>query len=231
MSELFNLDNGFFRFMGKIVDAVWVSVLWAVCCIPIVTAGASTTAFYYAVHKSIRHDEGYITKDFFKAFKINFIQSTICWLVLLALGVFLYVDARTTWNLLQAGDTVGNIFYLLLVLAVIYAMVVIYVFPYISRFQDNNRTVIKNAFFLALGNPLRTIVILISTVISAYVLYVIPYLIVIVPTLYMFAVEQMMERNYKKFLPEEDSEEEDKASVNGKQLGLFAGKKLKNNQE
>jgi len=40
----FNLDNAFFTALGKLVDSVWVSLLWLVCCIPVVTIGASTSA-------------------------------------------------------------------------------------------------------------------------------------------------------------------------------------------
>lgn len=36
-----NTDTPFFRLMGKIGDLVFANVLWLVCCIPVVTAGAS----------------------------------------------------------------------------------------------------------------------------------------------------------------------------------------------
>lgn len=36
-----NTDAPFFRLMGKIGDLVFANVLWLVCCIPVVTAGAS----------------------------------------------------------------------------------------------------------------------------------------------------------------------------------------------
>jgi uncharacterized membrane protein YesL len=227
MHEIFNLDNGFFRMISKVVDAIWISILWVVCCIPIITVGASTTAFYYTVHKTLRHDEGYISKEFFHAFKTNFKQSTICWIILLACGAFLYVDARLTYSLKEQNDPVGNIFYLIIFLFVILAVEIIYIFPYISRFSDNIRTTLKNAFFLALGNPLRTIVIIITTVIAGYILWNLLNLIVIVPALYMLAIEQMMERNYKKFLPKEETDEDMEKPIDGKRMGLFAAKKMK----
>ena len=52
----FNWDNIVFQMLGKLVDCVWVSILWVICCIPVFTIGASTTALYYTVHKSIRGD-------------------------------------------------------------------------------------------------------------------------------------------------------------------------------
>ena len=38
-SEIFNYDNGFWRFMGKLWDALVLNILWMVCCIPLVTVG------------------------------------------------------------------------------------------------------------------------------------------------------------------------------------------------
>lgn len=52
MNNIFSYDNGFFRVVNKIVDGFWASILWFVFSLPVVTAGASATAFYYTVHKS-----------------------------------------------------------------------------------------------------------------------------------------------------------------------------------
>ncbi len=33
MSNLFNMDNPFWRTMGKLVDVAWLNILWLICCI------------------------------------------------------------------------------------------------------------------------------------------------------------------------------------------------------
>ena len=80
----FNWDNIVFQILGKLVDCVWVSILWVICCIPVFTIGASTTALYYTVHKSIRGDRGYTTRTFFGAFRDNFKAATLPYLIWLA---------------------------------------------------------------------------------------------------------------------------------------------------
>ena len=50
---LFNFDNVFFRGMNKLVDCVYVSFLWLICCIPIFTIGASTSALYYTSRSEV----------------------------------------------------------------------------------------------------------------------------------------------------------------------------------
>ena len=44
---LFNYDNPVWRFIGKLGDLVLLNLLWLICCIPVFTAGAATTAVYY----------------------------------------------------------------------------------------------------------------------------------------------------------------------------------------
>ncbi len=45
MSELGN-NNLLFRAMAQLGNLVVFSVLWLLCCLPVVTAGASTLALY-----------------------------------------------------------------------------------------------------------------------------------------------------------------------------------------
>ena len=60
MGNLFNYDNKFFEIINKIVDCFFAGTLWILFSIPVITFGASTTAFYYTVHKSLRGNRGYI---------------------------------------------------------------------------------------------------------------------------------------------------------------------------
>ncbi|MDO5291652.1 MAG: DUF624 domain-containing protein [bacterium] len=205
MSELFNMNNGFFRIISKAVDCVFVSLLWIVGCIPIVTIGASTTALYYTVHKSICEDNGYVFRDFKNSFLSNFKQSTIAWILLAFVGGFLGVDGYMTYHMKKAGDSVGNVYYVILVLIVLLAIVFTYVFSYISRFRDGIKTIFKNVIFIGLGNLLPTILMLITLAIAAYVVYVLPVLIVIAPALYMLGIEQLTERVYKRYIPQEEA--------------------------
>ena len=86
------MDNVVTRALSRICDFVILNILWLVCSIPIVTIGASTAALYSVMQKIIRNEEGYIASGFFKAFKENFKQSTIMWLVIVILGSILSVD-------------------------------------------------------------------------------------------------------------------------------------------
>ena len=72
MNGLFNLDSPIMRFLSKVCDLMILNVMCIICCLPIVTAGASITALYTITMKMVRGEESYIFKGFLKAFKENF---------------------------------------------------------------------------------------------------------------------------------------------------------------
>ena len=94
MGNLFNMDNAFFRFMGKLFDVVALNLVFIIVCIPIVTIGPAISALYYASVKSIRRDRSYPIKEFFKALKRDFKQSFIVGLILVLAAAIIYVDIR-----------------------------------------------------------------------------------------------------------------------------------------
>lgn len=52
-------------FLNKMTDLILLNVIWLLCCLPVVTAGAATTAAYYVSITSIRCGDGYVVKRFF----------------------------------------------------------------------------------------------------------------------------------------------------------------------
>ena len=60
MGGIFNINSPFFRVMSKVFDVIVLSLLWTLCCIPVITIGPATTALYYAIVKSIRKDRGWV---------------------------------------------------------------------------------------------------------------------------------------------------------------------------
>ena len=90
-----NIDSPFYRTMGKIGDLLFANLLWLVCCLPILTAGASTLGLFTVVNKMAAKEDYTVRTDFFKAFKRDFKQSTALWLVLLLAGFAALTGLRT----------------------------------------------------------------------------------------------------------------------------------------
>ena len=90
--KLFNLDSPLMQALSRVADIMLLNVLTFICCIPIVTAGASFTAMHYMCLKMVRNEETYLVRGFFKSFKENFGQATVIWLIQLVVFFILGYD-------------------------------------------------------------------------------------------------------------------------------------------
>lgn len=148
MSNLFNLDGPVLQFINKIVYSVYLNILWFICCIPVITIGASTTALFYVTLKISKNEEGSITKAFFHSFKENLRQGTVIWLILLAFGIILGIDGYVLYHM-----RFENVFWTLCtavfcVAAAAYAIILMYIFPLLARFDNTIGAMFKNALFI-----------------------------------------------------------------------------------
>ena len=101
-------DSPVMSTIGKIADMIWLSILWFVCCLPVFTIGAATTALYYTGVKTIRKGRGYVTRTFFYAFRINFLSALGMWLLGIAAVVLFYVQLH--FHCIHAGRRI-SVFY------------------------------------------------------------------------------------------------------------------------
>lgn len=174
MERLFGSDSILFKVLEKIADFVILNLLWAICCIPVVTIGASTTALYYVMLKMVRNEESHVAKMFFKAFKQNLKQGSILTIVFIAAGLLLYVDIKHifTWQTdvktLLLGIFVG------IIVAVL--VIILYTFPLLAQFENTIANTMKNAFMMGIANWPCTIVILVLNSIPIIVLVLVPYI-------------------------------------------------------
>ena len=90
MEKFLNSDSGVMRALSKIFDMGFLTLIYLVFCIPIVTIGAATTSLYYVSAKVIRHNRSYVWREFWSSFKTNFVQSTIVWVITAILMVLLF---------------------------------------------------------------------------------------------------------------------------------------------
>ena len=148
MNHLFNLDGPVLQFINKIVYSVYLNILWFICSIPVITIGASTTALFYVTLKISKNEEGSITKAFFHSFKENLRQGTVIWLILLAFGIILGIDGYVLYHM-----RFENVFWTLCtavfcVAAAAYAIILMYIFPLLARFDNTIGAMFKNALFI-----------------------------------------------------------------------------------
>ena len=151
--KIFSYDSKFSQILLKIANACYLNLLWFLCSLPIVTLGASTNALYYVTLKMVRDEEGSVTRMFFRSFRENFRQATVLWLILLAAGAVLAGDGYILFHLFRSTTGAIAVFWTLLfalviVAAIAYAVVLIYVFPLVASVTNTNTAMLKNSFFI-----------------------------------------------------------------------------------
>ena len=208
MGELFNLDNKFFQGINKIVDCVCLSFLWVLLCIPVVTAGAATTALYYTVNKVIRNNRSYIWKEFWHAFRTNFKQSTLVWLILIFIYAIMGIDCYIMFQFAKAGVSYGSLYIVFAMLMLIVTMWANYLFPYMARFENTLKAVLKNCVIMALLNLGKSFVLLVLLLVALVVAYIFFPAIMILPAVYMLLANLILEKVFVKYMTPEDIEAE-----------------------
>ncbi len=158
MHNILNPEGSVMSFITKITYSAYLNLLWLICCLPIVTVGASTTALFYVTLKVAKNEEGSLTKSFFHSFRENFRQATVIWLILLAVGIVLGIDGYIFYHMRfeNAFWTVATAVFL--IAAAAYAIILMYIFPLLARFDNTTVTMFKNAIMLGMRFLLCTAV-------------------------------------------------------------------------
>lgn len=208
--RIFESDSGFSRFMNVLFDILYVGILWLVCSLPLITAGASATAAYYAMSKCVRHKTGYIGREFFHSFRANFRQITPLTLLFWLVEGVLAIDLYYVWT--NENQLNNALFIVLLFILFAVAGIAVYICPILSRFHKKNMELIRTALYVLFRYLPITIAILIVFIVACLGIFLMPWAVFFIPGGYLYALSFPMERILGKMMPpvDEDSEEAQK---------------------
>ena len=135
--------------MEQCFDIVLLNALFILCSLPIITIGASLTALHRVLLQSIRREDSYHVRNFFQAFRREFRQSTILWLIMLTAGVILYLDLTYLVEVME-GLFRSALFFSALIFEAFWLLFLIYLFPLQARYENPVRQTVKNAFLIGI---------------------------------------------------------------------------------
>lgn len=150
MSSLLNPDGTVMQFITKIVYSVYLNILWLVCCLPVFTIGASTTALYYVSLKIVKNEEGNLTKAFFHSFRDNLKQGTQIWMILFGVGALLGVDGYVLYHMRFENAFWTLLTAVFIVAAVAYGIVLLYIFPLLAHFSNTTKAMLQNSLMIGM---------------------------------------------------------------------------------
>lgn len=185
--KILDIDGPLITFLSKMADMMWLTILTLICCIPIVTIGASLTALNYVALRMARNEDGYVTRSFFKAFKENFKQATAIWLIFIAVFAFLFVDYR----IITTTEVEVNMLVQLLLFTITIFSVFTFtmVWPVLAKFENTIRRTIMNAFAISAAQFFKTLLIIFIYAVPFLLwFFVQPYIPNIMPILFVFCL-------------------------------------------
>jgi len=153
MAKIFSYESKFSKIAMRVAYGCYLNLLWTLCSLPIITIGASTSALYDVAIRIAEDREGDLTQQFFRAFKANFRQATVIWLILLAVGCFLGCDLWVLSRLRATSAGAIAVMWTLVMAVVIaaciaYVIELMFVFPLIARVENTNRAMMINALLI-----------------------------------------------------------------------------------
>lgn len=143
-----NLDNSILHALTCIFDVIVATVLFLVCCLPVVTIGASLSAMYATMIAITKDSYTGVFRTFFGAFRENFKQASFLWLLAALVGLVVAVDIMVCWGFdMEAGLMLSAMQGLTVFCTALYAAISVYVFSGIAVYHVTWKQAISNAFY------------------------------------------------------------------------------------
>ncbi len=211
MERFFNSDNAVMRALAKAFDIGWLSVVYVLFCIPVVTVGAATTSLYYVSAKVLRHDRSYVWTEFWRSFKQNFVPATVIWVIFALIYALLYFNINMVGLTDKESQYGGYLAGAYIALGVIVCCIMSYAFAVLSRFDMKISKLFRFSLYLAFRHFLHTLVLLAILFVAGFGVYAgfvvgIPILLIFVPGTASFLYTFPMEHLMKKYMPKPEAQ-------------------------
>lgn len=150
MNSFLNPENPVMEFLRKLSDIVILNAIFILSCIPILTIGAAVTSLYTVTFQIAKLEDPHIWQAFWSAFRRNFRQSTLIWVICFAVIALLCLD----FLFLQAQSSPFAAYVQMAIWMVtfLFASVIHYIFPVVSHFICTTGQYWKNALLMCLAH-------------------------------------------------------------------------------
>ena len=171
-----NLNGSIITMLTRTFDAIVVTVLFLICCLPVVTIGAASSAMYAVMIALAGDGCSSVIRCFFDAFRHNFKQATLFFIPIVLIGVVVAVDIVVCWGYEMDTTLILSIMQGLTVFCTcLYTAMSIYIFAGIAVYNVTWKQAITNALYWCFkklpataGLVLTTIVMVVAVVILWY---------------------------------------------------------------
>lgn len=213
--KIFDMDGPVYKIGTELADVMILTFYWFICCIPLITIGASTSSLFYVYGKKVREEDVYVTRDFFKSFKQNFKQSIP---ITIILGV-LWISASMYLSIIIAYG--GQAPVLLTAVAIFFiaevSLISIYVLALLSRFYMKLPNIFMTAFVLTHKHLLTSLMLIVTILVLNIASLMIPILTFVLPALIVAMLSYFVQKVFTKHLEVAANAAEEQAALEKEQ--------------
>lgn len=160
---LFAAESPLLRFLNRVADLMILNLLFLATSLPIVTLGASITALSGTAMRIIRGECESAPGDYLRTLRRDFRQGTFLGMIVAGLGLVI----AAWWAVIDGFGLPGLVklalFTVCGVLAFRLTIVALYAFPYLATFDDDLRTVLRNARLMSVRHAFASLALLAVT--------------------------------------------------------------------
>ena len=206
--RIFDMENPLMRALSAICDLLVLNLLTAVCCLPVVTAGAALTALCDQSLHYVRDESTGIVRTYFESFCSNFKKGTLLGLIFLAAAVVFYVDYQLAAAILPPLRVA------VAAAALIVGAIAFYAFFLQARYENTIVQTLKNAASLSVAFFPKTLGMLLFTVglwvvCLTFFQYALPVLLMFGFSLPTYIAALLLDGVFQKIEPENETKESD----------------------
>ena len=206
-SRAFGYGGPVYTWGSKAFDVVLLSVYWTVGCIPVVTAGASAAALFYAIDRSVLQDRDTATEAFWRSYRKNLKMGCAHWLLSLALG-FLFLLNFGICRANMEGHLQWAFCALYLILTAFVIMNACYLFPMIARFDMPFGWYLRGSLYCVFRYFPISLFLLAMAAAGYWSVYRFPLVLLFVPGLYSVITVPTVRKRILPFGPGQEESED-----------------------
>ncbi len=216
--KFFSVDSPFYRFLSRFLDVLKLNFMWLLFSIPVITIGASTVAAMSVALRMTDDEEGYIGRSFIRAFKENWKQGTLLWIITVIAAYAVYLD----FQLFNAVE--GNPF-IFLVIGIVSCFIIVlsllYSYPLAARYENTLVKTIQNSFEISKRYFGRTLLLIIIVLFEIFIFQfnstMLFFGILIGPAFIIFTVAAFSKRIFQQIEKEPGAVTKKNSEINGEE--------------
>lgn len=195
-----------FNYLNKMSKLMGLNVLTILFSLPVFTAGAAVCAMHKVVQLILEDEEYWIFLDFWKAFKENFKNATVIWLV------YLPIFALLTYNILMlhSGQWLEAPWLQipLLIIGVCVLAACNWALILQTRYDNKAMGTLRNGVLFCVAYPFASIIHVMAIAIPLVLLYISLYTVPVVGLFCVSGVGMLQATMYTKVFDKLDEERE-----------------------